>query len=393
MFALIRNTRARAAQIVALFSALWLAACNPTGPIGGNSGQRIDTSAPVTVALLVPAGSGNSGDETLARALKNAADMAVADLKGVRINLRVYNTGGQAGQAAAMANKAVDDGAKIILGPVFAQSANAVAVAVAPRNVNVLAFSNNTDIAGGNLFVLGPTFPNTAERLVRYAARQGKRRIMVVHEDTAAGSVGAAAIQTAIARNGATLAGVTNYPFSQQGVVSAAPKIAERVKAGDVDALFLTADTAGALPLLSQLLPENGVNSQSTQFIGLTRWDIPPATLSLPGVQGGWFAEPDPNLQAQFVQRYQAAYGSAPHPIAGLAYDGIAAIGALIKSGNPNALTRQGLTQPSGFVGVNGVFRLLPDGTNERGLAIAQVSNGQAVIIDPAPRSFGGAGF
>jgi hypothetical protein len=110
-------------------------------------------------------------------------------------------------------------------------------------------------------------------------------------------------------------------------------------------------------------------------------------------VQGGWFAEPDPNLQAQFVQRYQAAYGSAPHPIAGLAYDGIAAIGALIKSGNANALTRQGLTQPSGFVGVNGIFRLLPDGTNERGLAIAQVRNGQALVIDPAPRSFGGAGF
>ncbi|MBN2741747.1 MAG: penicillin-binding protein activator [Rhodobacteraceae bacterium] len=393
MFALIRNTRARAAQIVALLSALWLAACNPTGPMGANSGQRIDTSAPVTVALLLPGGSGKPGDETLARALKNAADMAVADLQGVRIDLRIYNTGGQPGQAAAMATKAVDDGAKIILGPVFAQSANAAAVAVAPRNVNVLSFSNNTDVAGGNLFVLGPTFPNTANRLVSYATRQGKRRIMVVHEDTGAGAVGAAAIQTAIARNGATLAGVTNYPFSQQGVVMAAPKIADRVKAGDVDAVFLTADTAGALPLLSQLLPENGVSSQSTQFIGLTRWDIPPATLSLPGVQGGWFAEPDPNLQAQFVQRYQAAYGSAPHPIAGLAYDGIAAIGALIKSGNPNALTRQGLTQPSGFVGVNGVFRLLPDGTNERGLAIAQVRNGQAVVIDPAPRSFGGAGF
>ena len=393
MFALIRITRARAAQIVALLSALWLAACNPTGPMGANSGQRIDTSAPVTVALLLPGGSGKSGDETLARALKNAADMAVADLQGVRIDLRVYNTGGQAGQAAAMATKAVDDGAKIILGPVFAQSANAAAVAVAPRNVNVLSFSNSTDVAGGNLFVLGPTFPNTANRLVRYATRQGKRRIMVVHENTGAGAVGAAAIQTAISRNGGTLAGVTNYPFSQQGVVSAAPKIAERVKAGDVDALFLTADTAGALPLLSQLLPENGVSSQSTQFIGLTRWDIPPATLSLPGVQGGWFAEPDPNLQAQFVQRYQAAYGSAPHPIAGLAYDGIAAIGALIKSGNSNALTRQGLTQPSGFVGVNGIFRLLPDGTNERGLAIAQVRNGQAVVIDPAPRSFGGAGF
>jgi ABC-type branched-subunit amino acid transport system substrate-binding protein len=110
-------------------------------------------------------------------------------------------------------------------------------------------------------------------------------------------------------------------------------------------------------------------------------------------VQGGWFAMPDPVMNQQFQSRYQAAYGEMPHPIAGLAYDGIAAIGALVKSGNPNALTRAGLTQGSGFVGVNGIFRLRPDGSNERGLAVAEVRNGQAVVIDPAPRSFGGAGF
>ncbi|KFE36727.1 penicillin-binding protein activator [Thioclava atlantica] len=391
MFDFLRNPRALASRVIAVFALLWLAACQPGGM--GNTGQRIDTSAPVKVALLVPAGSGNSGDETLARALQNAANMAIADLQGVRIDLQIYNTAGQPAQAAAMATKAVDNGAKIILGPVYAQSANAVGLAVASRNVNVLSFSNNTDIAGGNVFVLGPTFPNTANRLVSYAARQGKRRIMVVHEQTTAGEVGAQAIQSAIARNGASLAGVSSYPFSQQGVVDATPQIATQVKSGNVDALFLTADTAGALPLLTQLLSEQGVSPATTQYLGLTRWDIPPATLALPGVQGGWFAEPDPGLQAQFVARYQAAYGSAPHPIAGLAYDGIAAIGALVKSGNPNALTKQGLTQPSGFVGVNGVFRLLPDGSNERGLAVAQVQNGQAVVVDPAPRSFAGAGF
>ncbi|KEO52940.1 penicillin-binding protein activator [Thioclava pacifica] len=391
MFDLLRNPRALAARIVAIFALFWLAACQPGGT--GNTGQRIDTNAPVKVALLVPAGSGNAGDETLAAQLRNAANMAIADLQGVKIDLQVYNTAGSPAQAAAMASKAVDEGAKIILGPVYAESANAAGLAVASRNVNVLAFSNVTSVAGGNVFVLGPTFENTANRLVSYAVRQGKRRIMVVHEQTTAGEIGAQAIQTAISRRGGSLAGVASYPFSQQGLVDATPQIAGRVKAGDVDAVFMTADTAGALPLLTQLMSEQGVNPQTTQYMGLTRWDIPPATLALPGVQGGWFAKPDPGLQAQFASRYQAAYGSAPLAIAGLGYDGIAAIGALVKSGNANALTKQALTQPSGFVGVNGVFRLLPDGTNERGLAIAQVQNGQAVVIDPAPRSFGGAGF
>jgi hypothetical protein len=153
----------------------------------------------------------------------------------------------------------------------------------------------------------------------------------------------------------------------------------------------MTADTAGSLPLLTQMLRDNGIDPSVTQFIGLTRWDIPAATAALPGVQGGWFALPDPTLYTQFQNRYQATYGQAPHPIAGLAYDGIAAIGALAKRGSP--LTSASLTQGSGFVGVTGIFRLRSDGTNERGLAVAQIRNNQVVVIDSAPRSFGGAGF
>ena len=55
-------------------------------------------------------------------------------------------------------------------------------------------------------------------------------------------------------------------------------------------------------------------------------------------------------------------------------------------------LSAGALTQPSGFVGVNGIFRLMPDGSDQRGLAIAQIANNQVNVIDPAPRSFGGPG-
>ncbi|HBQ36190.1 MAG TPA: penicillin-binding protein activator, partial [Rhodobacteraceae bacterium] len=117
------------------------------------------------------------------------------------------------------------------------------------------------------------------------------------------------------------------------------------------------------------------------------------ATLALPGVQGGWYAMPHPTMTTKFNARYNAAFGKPPMPIASIAYDGIAAIGALVKSGKSNALTTAALTQGSGFVGASGIFRLFPDGSNQRGLAIAEIRNRQPVIIDPAPRSFGGAGF
>jgi ABC-type branched-subunit amino acid transport system substrate-binding protein len=97
---------------------------------------------------------------------------------------------------------------------------------------------------------------------------------------------------------------------------------------------------------------------------------------------------PDTTVSTQFDSRYAATFGGLPHPLAGLAYDGIAAIGALVAAGNRDALTARALTQPQGFQGTAGIFRLLPDGTNERGLAVAQIQNNQVVIVEPAPRSF-----
>ncbi|MEO6300448.1 MAG: penicillin-binding protein activator [Paracoccaceae bacterium] len=371
---------------------LVLAACEPgTGPTVGGGGQG--NGAPVAVALLVPGGSGEATDDLIARSLENAARLAIADLGDVKIDLRVYNTAASPTQAAAMATKAADDGAKIILGPFYALEANAAGAAVASRGINVLSFSNNPDIAGGNVFILGQTFDNTSRRLASYAVSKGLTRIMVVHDQNPAGEIGSAAIQRAVSAAGGSVAAVGGYEFSQSGIVAAMSGIATSAKSSNANAIFFTADTAGALPLVSQLLMENGVSPATTQFIGLTRWDIPSANLSLPGVQGGWFALPDPGLMQQYQTRYQAAYGEAPHPTAGFAYDGMAAIGALAKQGGGAALTSAGLTQGAGFVGVNGIFRFRGDGTNDRGLAVAQIQNDTVVIVDAAPRSFGGAGF
>ncbi len=391
MFAVLSSAR-KLMRLCAVFCGFALvAACQPVTVGGG--GPTINTSEPVPVALLVPRGSGQPSDDVLAQTLENAARLAIADLQGVQVDLRVYATAGDSQQAASQAVAAVNDGARIILGPVYGEAANAAGLAVANRNVNVLSFSNNATIAGGNVFVLGPTFANTAQRLTRFAAAQGKADIVVVHGQDVAGQLGRNAIERAMAGSGARIAGVVPYELSQQKVIAAVPTVKAAVEAGQAQAIFFTSTTAGALPLFTQLLPENGVKSPDVQFIGLTRWDIPAQTLALPGVQGGWFALPDPVMSQRFKDRYQSAFGTSPHPIGGLAYDGIAAIGALVAAGKSNALTGAALTQSAGFQGVSGIFRLRPDGTNERGLAVATIQNRQVFVIDPAPRSFSGSGF
>ncbi len=373
-------------------ASLALAACQTVVP--SSNGPSINTNKPVPVALLVPQNSSAPGDAVLAQSLENAARMAISDLDGVLIDLRVYPTAGDPAVAAAAASKAVDDGAKIILGPLYSQTSNAAAVAVANRNVNVLSFSNNTAIAGGNVFVLGSTFQNTARRLLSFAKSQGKSRVMVVSgANNVAEVAGRDAIVRAAVQVGTPVVTTSEFEMSQQGVVGAVPQIAQAARAANADAIFFASNTAGAIPLLTQLLPENGIKTPERQYIGLTQWDIPPSTLELPGVQGAWFAQPDPAVKARYDARYSEAFGQPPHAISGLAYDGIAAIGALIQTKKSDALTRDALTQPQGFVGVSGIFRLNQDGTNERGLSVSTIQNNKVVQIDPAPSNFQASGF
>ena len=380
----------RAQAIFIAVSLFLLGACN-VDPSSSVTGPKINLGEPVPVALLIP----KSYQKTLSLAdsLEKAAQMAVGDLQNVAIDLRVYDTAGSSAVAAQVAQIAVDEGAQIILGPLYQGSANAVGLAVADEGVNVLSFSNNTSIAGGNLFVLGQSFYDSAKRLVDFAQSQGKRRAVIVNPSTTEGEVAKLALEKAANETELNIVHTQSFEFSREAVANTVPLIRAAVEIEEADLVILTSTTAGALGLLVQMLPEAGVKTDTVQYAGLARWDVPAQTLQLPGVQEAWFPVPDRDLFANFSERYEEFYGTKPHQLASLAYDGIAAVGALVASGKNTALTREALTQSAGFEGVNGIFRFQQNGTNQRGLAIAQVVNKEVVIIDPAPKTFGFSGF
>ena len=368
-----------------------LAAC-VGGPVvregsggGGNAGD-----GPVQVALLVPYGSARGTDGNVARSLENAARLAVRDLAPGEVTVTVYATQGTPGGATGATATALTEGAQVILGPLYAENAAAAGVAAAGSGVPVLSFSNNTGVAGGNVWVLGSTFENTANRLLAYAAAQGRNRVLVTHSDQAAGRIANAAVISAARGSGAQITGSAAYPLSQEGIAARVPAIAAQARSTGSNAIFLTGNTAGDLPVISQLLVDAGIGAEEFRFLGLTRWDVPAEAVQLPGLQGGYFALPAQGPLQQFQSRYRSVNGSEPHPIANLAYDGIAAVGAIASQGQ--TVGRSTLTAGSGFAGTGGPFRLRGDGTIQRALAVAQIVDRQVRIVSPAPRSFGGAG-
>ena len=63
---------------------------------------------------------------------------------------------------------------------------------------------------------------------------------------------------------------------------------------------------------------------------------------------------------------------------------------ALTQSQGEQRFAEGTLTNPSGFQGMDGLFRFRSDGTNERGLAVMQIEAGAAKVVSPAPKTFAG---
>lgn len=121
----------RGAAVLALCASMLLSACvAPSGGPMSGGGLRLDGSKTVQVAVLLPLTATDERVQELALFAEQAARMAMADLKGrVEMQMQVYDTAGLEPQAAEMAQLAVQEGAQVIVGPLFAGAANAAGLA------------------------------------------------------------------------------------------------------------------------------------------------------------------------------------------------------------------------------------------------------------------------
>ena len=89
----------------------------------------------------------------------------------------------------------IDDGAEIILGPLFAPMAAAVGPVAKPKGVPVIAFSSDRTVGGNGVYLLSFLPESDVKRIVDYAVSRGKRSFAALLPDNAYGSVVEAAFQ------------------------------------------------------------------------------------------------------------------------------------------------------------------------------------------------------
>jgi ABC-type branched-subunit amino acid transport system substrate-binding protein len=340
---------------------------------------------PAKVALLVPlSAQGHPG--LIGKSLKQAAELALFERDNPNLQLIVKDDKGTPEGARAAADEAVKGGAKLILGPLFAKSAAAVAPIARQANVPVVTFSTDRHVAGGGVYLLSFQPAPEVARVIAYAAQQGKRRFAALVPDDALGKIASASFTEAVSRAGGTVVALETYPASANGTLEPMRKVSAAIRAAEaegapVDALFLPGGQEN-VELIARLLPQAEIDTEKVKLLGTGGMDYPNAGRDARLV-GAWYPAPDPRGWSDFSQKFAKTYGQAPPRVAALAYDAVSVAIALSGGADGQTYSPSQLTRASGFTGVDGAFRLLPDGSTDRSLAILEVQKFGAGVVDP----------
>jgi branched-chain amino acid transport system substrate-binding protein len=337
----------------------------------------------VRVALILPL-SGQGNASVAGQSMKNAAEMALAEFKSPNIQLLVKDDGGTVQGAQAGAQQAISEGAEIIIGPLFAQSVSAVGQVARTSNIPVIAFSTDVSVAARGVYLLSFLPETDVRRIVDFSISRGKRSFAAILPDNAYGTVVEGAFQQEVSRRGGRVLVLEKYTPEGNRINEAARRVSQA--ANQVDSIFIP-DSPDAVPQVVNALAANGVDLRRVQMIGSGLWEDARIS-STAALEGAWYAAPESTGFRNFSARYRARYGQDPVRTATLAYDAVALVAALVKTQGPQRFSETSLTNPSGFAGIDGVFRFRPEGTNERGLAVLRVAPAGGQVLSPAPTSF-----
>lgn len=408
---------------------------------GEGAAPAIVPTEMVRVGLLVPL-TGSS--EKLGEVLRNAAMMSLFDISSQRLILQFYDTQGTAEGARKAAEQAISQGVELIIGPVFSKSVRAIRPATHSADVGVITFSSDPSNLGDGIYTISTLTSQQVEHIVRFACDKGYKRLAVISQNNATGDIISMAAKGAVDACGGMITKAAFYdPLgadlqsavqqimprtmedleeereeeikrlekSKEQVAEGKPVLMKNEETGQMEEVNMSLEQLQAtIDVLKEqelvrdpfefdavLISEEGSRLRSLgalfsyyevppeiRILGTSQWaDSRPARES--ALIGGWFSHLPSEGFTAFSKRYKAIYGEKPPRIASQAYDAVALAAILAETGS---FSYENLTTVSGFKGVDGLFRLLPNGLSERGLQVLGVEKKGFVTLSPALEVF-----
>lgn len=306
----------------------------------------------------------------------------------------------------------------IIIGPIFAENAKMVRDNK-PSRLPVLSFTSDTTAVGDGVFSMALLPSNTIEATLAEMSLDASSHFIIIAPDNTSGQIMAGTAKTIAnmynldnvgvfyyaehntdsIKNTAMMASgynTRNYANTHAKEVLSAIINNEMLLDGEKENLTAQlenlnrTDTLGKLPYdailflgggddtksLVSFLRYYGIGANDVKLYGTSLWQDTSITSDLAMTGAKFTGLPD--LTDDFKMIYQGAYLRTPSRMSALGYDAmLLAIGALHSATN-NA---EYLTNPSGYIGTNGLFRLHANGLNERALQTMLVHRDNATNI------------
>ena len=329
------------------------------------------------IALLVPL-EGSASE--VGRALANATTMALLDTNANALRITTYDTSAGAQSAA---RQAVVDGNELILGPLLSENVPAVKSAVSAAGIPAIAFTNDSNAAGGGVFVLGHIPEQSIRRSIGYARANGSNNFAALLPDGDYGERSFLALGNALREYGGTLVGFENYDRGNTSIVGAAQRLRQ---IGGYDTVLIADSARLAVQASAQIRSEG---AEGTRILGTNLWSGEAGLTRTNAANGALFSAVSDVRFRRFSDSYEARFGAKPYRIATLGYDAV--LLTLRIAGNwqvGDAFPTAQLYHRGGFLGVDGAFRFDRDAIAERALEVREVRNGEVVSVDAAPTAF-----
>ncbi|MEM7778903.1 MAG: penicillin-binding protein activator [Pseudomonadota bacterium] len=329
------------------------------------------------IALLVPL-AGNTAE--VGQALSNATTMALLDTNANNLRITTYDTSSGAGAAA---RQAIVDGNKLILGPLRSENVPAVQAAARASGVPTVAFTNDADVAGSDVFIMGLTPDQSIRRSIAYARANGSNSFAALLPEGVYGDRSYAALTYGIQDYGGSLIAFERYSRGNTSIVGAAQRLRQN---GGYDTVLIADSPRLAVQAAGQIRSDG---AEGTRLIGTELWSGESGLTRTDAVRGALFSAVSDRRFGRFSESYEARFGNRPFRIATLGYDAVLLTLRIAREwqvGDDFPTDR--LYSQDGFLGVDGAFRFGRNGIAQRALEVREVRSGEVTTVDAAPSGF-----
>lgn len=378
----------------------------------------ISTVRSFRVGMLLPL---TGADSKYGQGLKNASMLALNNINNPSMVLQYYDTQSTAAGARVAIENAVNQRSNLIIGPLKSAEVQAISNETIYQGIPVIAFSTAQEVLQPTIYTLGLLIDEQVDRIMTYAAQQGRSRFALLLPDNATGSaVAKAAVKSAQKNNvSVTVIGfykpgtsdfsdiakqMTRFETRHAKAAQIKNKLQASAAAGDAQAQkalkkLETIQGLGDVGFDALLIPEKGAELTAAiamfayydaaypqvQFLGTSIWEASRLNNEATMVKS-LYPSVEKTQNNAFANQYYAVFGEKPSSLYTLAYDAVFIANSL--SQQTDYPLNDNITNESGFSTLNGKVRFFKTGTNQHSLDIVEIRPSGNIVIDSGGRYF-----